>query len=147
MCKDVGKINKCHRDPKNLAKLRGSLCFRARGALGGWQNKETSYGTLGIIKNLVQTIGFHHPPFLCKLVVKTVLRRGTLISRWEPENYWKSLCFLLGRPLAEGYGLRKKIRFPGILQKRWEMKQNQQIRRAAKDTVNCRRDRAGTGAS
>ena len=47
-----------------------------------------------ILQNLAQTIGFHHPPFLSKLGVRTILRRGTLNLRWEHAKIFEFLRFL-----------------------------------------------------
>ena len=68
-----------------------SLCFCVPGPEGGGQNKETSYDQLETFKNLVKTVGFRNLPFLGKLNIKTVLRRGALDLHWEHK---KTIGFL-----------------------------------------------------
>ena len=56
------------------------------------------------------------------------------------------LMFSACAPFGRGIRFTQKDTVSRNPSKRWKMKQNQQIRRAGKDTVNCRRDRAGMGA-
>ena len=75
----------------------GNPCvFAFPGAVGGEQNKKTSYGLRKTFKNVVETIGFHYRPLRRIPDSSIALQRGTLEYHCEGGKTigipWVSCC-------------------------------------------------------